>query len=216
MKWRVFAVVIAATIGLATALVLTLLFGGRSESQVQAPERSVQWPALLSDLPAPVTDMAVDSNGILWFLALTPASGEESQPTNALVSYDPSTALVEETTLPSDDVSPFIARIEVGSGRREGKVLVAWESTLLEVDSVTEAIKRIDVPLDPRKIETGSEPPTTLIYDIAVDQEGTVWVSRDHYPYLIAINADGSSDEFALPEEAGSPERLAVDGGGQI
>jgi hypothetical protein len=198
------------------ALVVTVLSAmpvGRS--QVEVPLRDVEWPAVLSSLPATVTDLAVDEDGLVWLPVLKPPDESGGQ-VNALYRYDPANQSLETIALPNAEASAFIVRIEAGSGARAGKIVVAWESTLLEVDRVGGKVNQLNVPLDPGKVVAGAEPPTTRIYDIAVDRDGTVWVSRDHYPYLIAVYPDGSSKELPLPEGAGSPERLAVDGQGRI
>lgn len=211
--WLSLAISLVFGLPVVVGLVLTLTRPG--ESQPQAPEARVTWPAPLSGLPATVTDLAVDDSGTVWFPVLKPPDGSAGQ-TNLLYRYDQGNGSLETFPLPPEEVSAFVGRIEPGQGAREGKILVAWQSTLLEVDSKTGRVTPLEVPLDRAKIVTGPEPPTTRIYDLAVDQEGTVWVSRDHYPYLIAVYPDGSSKQFQLPEEAGSPEWLAVDSEGRI
>lgn len=210
--WSTVAIVL---VGLPVLTVLILSSGLMGHSQTEVPTRAIQWPAGLSALPAQAADLAADGNGILWFPVLEPPDGQGEQ-TNSLYRYDPAKDSLQSFALPADEGSTFSARVEAGAGARRGRIIVAWESTLLEVDSASGEVKRLDLPLDAAKIVTGGEPPSVLIYDIAMDSDGTIWVSRDHYAYLMAVYADGSSKEFALPEEAGSPQRLAIDGQGRI
>jgi streptogramin lyase len=191
------------------------MFTSRGESEVEVAVQTVQWPPALSSLPSQVADMAVDNSGALWFPVLELADDGAAQ-SNLLYKYDSTTGITRTIPLPGEVGSPFLGRIEMGRGGRDGKVVVAWENTLVEVDPRSGDVHRLSLRTDVTKVVSHGQPPTTYIHDIAVDHEGTIWVTRDHYPYLIAIHADGSAKEFPLPDGAGTPELLAVDGAGRI
>ncbi len=214
-KVRLFALIGSLLIGLPVVLGVLLSFRGEGESQPQARSLDVQWPDALENLSSTVVDMAVDDGGVLWFPLLE--SGADYTQKNTLYRYDTANGSLQTFPLPSDPGGTFLARIEAGRGARAGKVIVGWESTLLEVDRTTGAVSRIPLPLELSKFDFGPGTPiVTRMMDVAVGGDGTVWLSRDYYPYLIAISGDGSYREFALPAGSGNPSRLAVDGEGRI
>ena len=228
MRWRMLTFALPLVAGFSVAAAMWFYWDGRGESQPVALGREFEYPAALSNLPAIPTDLTVDDAGFVWF-ALLQFEGEGQ--VNTLYRYDPATDALQTFPLPNDSGSDFVVRIEAGKGDRQGKILVGWQSTLLEVDSETGKATQLPFALDLEKFDFGG-PPTTSnnlgesgsfgrplsirIMDIGVSADGTVWVSRDNYPYLIAFDADGSSREFALPDGAGSPDRLAVEDQGLV
>lgn len=189
------------------------------ESKPGAPQ--VEYPAALSnffpDRDDSLGDLAVDDEGVVWFPVLE--SGKAGQ-MNTLYRYDPAKDALQTFSLPNDPGQTYAARIDIGRGAREGKVLVVWEATVAEVDASSGEVTPLDVPVNSAHIfpnnERGSQPLDAPIRDIVVDDEGTAWISREPYRYLVAIRPDGTVDEYALPDKAGTPDRLALDTEGRV
>ena len=156
---------------------------------------NVVYPAELSNLPGPARGLAFDEAGVLWFVAMA-----SEKPT--LYGYDPATSTLETFALPGPPQAFFfVATFELGKGPRAGTMLLGWQSELWEVDTSTGRPTQVPFKADPVR----------RIMDIAADDDGTLWVSRDNYPYLIALRPDGSQREYSLPEGSGSPNQLAID-----
>lgn len=216
MRWRMALLSLAGVVGISAIAGFLLWNAGRSAAQ------RVDYPTVLSNLFPGRTDnlgdIAVDDAGMVWFPVLHSTRDDRS---NSVYRYDPAHAALKVFPLPNDPGMTYTARIEAGSGPRQEQMLVGWGSTLVEVDRSTGEVHRIDLPFDldhilPAFAGSPDLPSITAIRDIAIDKQGTIWVARDSYGYLIAISGDGAEREIPLPAEAGSLDRLALDAHGRV
>jgi streptogramin lyase len=155
-------------------------------------DAAIDFPAALSELAGPPSDIAVDANGHVWFVMF-----QYDGKSNGLYEYDPGKDAVSTVAIPSSSGSELHSAIAVDS---RGHVLVGDGDTIVDFDRASErySVTALPTPIaraDPLPGYTG-----TFITDMAVDQKGHAYLSRMNAAAITEIDlGSGGVREIPFP-----------------
>jgi len=165
---------------------------GSALGRVELGDAAIDFPAALSDLPGPPSDMAVDVNGHVWFVMF-----QYDGKSNELYRYDPGKDAVSSFAIPSSSGSEMHSAITIDD---RGHVLVADGESLVDFapGSGSYSVTALPAPVahaDPLPGHTG-----TFVTDMAVDEKGHAYLSRMNAAAITEIDlGSGGVREIPFP-----------------
>jgi streptogramin lyase len=154
--------------------------GGSALGQLELGDKTIDFPVALGELSNPPSDIAVDTNGHVWFVIF-----QYDGKSNKLYRYDPGKDAVSAFDIPSSSGSELFSAIAVDS---RGHVLVADGDTIVDFDPGSESYRVTALPApvaraDPLPGYTG-----TFITDMAADQKDHAYLSRMNTAAILEID----------------------------
>jgi streptogramin lyase len=158
---------------------------------------AIEFPAKLSDFAESPHDIAITSDGSVWFLIQAPGSA-----TFPLYRYDPRLDATEVFELPTTEVTGFFQEIEADA---RGHLVLGYGYLIVDFDPVTRTFAKFELPV-PAALEGKFNIPDrgTYVTDLAVTESGTVYISRWNTASVAELDlTTGKITELPLPPSFG-------------
>lgn len=174
----------------------------RGLTQVEAPDRALEFPDRLRDLPASPYDLAADRSGAVWFVLF---DGQADG--NTLYRYDPASSTLKSFAIPESNGSGLDSELEVDE---RGHVIWAEGEMVLDFDPATGTYKEIRVA--PSSNPASFIPPAgTFITAMDLDGSGHAYVSRMNVAAITEIELQtGKMRDIPYPADFGPIHDLAA------